>query len=126
MKSELYEFACKVIQEKCLNHGDSFKVFNVQSKTRYGFLVDSKGCPDLQWIDFDNPLSNKDMLDYELFEHKVLDEYKIDHIPDGWRKVKGALTAPIGWVWYCNGKSRFSGNKEYEHALVPEELTKVE
>ena len=37
-------------------------------------------------------------------------------MPDGWREVKGALTAPIGYVWIWNGKSIFSD--EYRHALL--------
>jgi hypothetical protein len=40
----------------------------------------------------------------------------LDSIPTGWIKVKGATTAPEGYSWYSNGKSRFSG--EYECALV--------
>lgn len=48
-----------------------------------------------------------------------MDALKIDSIPEGWKPIRGAQTAPLGWVWICNGKSRFGG--EYEHALVPEE-----
>lgn len=45
-------------------------------------------------------------------------ERYLDHIPPGWKKVKGAETAPKGYSWYTNGKSRFGG--EYECALVKE------
>ena len=38
----------------------------------------------------------------------------LDSIPEGWTKVKGAVTAPAGYEWYSNGK----GLKEYESALV--------
>lgn len=41
---------------------------------------------------------------------------KLDRLPKGWKALEGATTAPKGWVWASNGKSRFSG--EYEHALV--------
>ena len=41
---------------------------------------------------------------------------RYDEMPDGWREVKGALTAPIGYVWIWNGKSIFSD--EYRHALL--------
>lgn len=28
------------------------------------------------------------------------------------------MTAPSGWRWANNGKSRFGKNKQYRHALV--------
>lgn len=37
-------------------------------------------------------------------------------MPDGWTEIKGAMTAPVGYIWICNNKSRFSG--EYEQALL--------
>ena len=40
----------------------------------------------------------------------------LDALPEGWRYIEGALTAPTGFRWACNGKSRFS--PEYRHALV--------
>lgn len=53
----------------------------------------------------------------------MIDSFKIDHIPDGWREIKSANTAPDGWVWFCNGKSRFANEwRDYRHALVPERL----
>ena len=42
--------------------------------------------------------------------------YVLDALPEGWRYIEGALTAPNGFRWACNGKSRFS--PEYRHALV--------
>lgn len=39
-----------------------------------------------------------------------------ESIPIGWKVIKGATTAPLGYVWISNGKSRFSG--EYEHGLL--------
>jgi len=33
-------------------------------------------------------------------------------VPKGWRKTKGATTAPMGFAWYSNGKSRFSGERK--------------
>jgi len=36
----------------------------------------------------------------------------LDEVPEGWKKIEGALTAPKGYEWYSNGKSRFSG--EYQ------------
>lgn len=35
--------------------------------------------------------------------------------PKGWRKLKGAATAPVGSAWYSNNKSRFS--KDYKSGL---------
>lgn len=43
----------------------------------------------------------------------------LDHLPEGWRYLEGATTAPLGYRWACNNKSRFGG--EYRHALVKEE-----
>ena len=40
----------------------------------------------------------------------------LDALPEGWRYIEGALTAPTGFRWACNGKSRFSPG--YRHALV--------
>jgi hypothetical protein len=37
-------------------------------------------------------------------------------LPKGWRIIEGAMTAPRGYIWICNNKSRFS--KEYESALL--------
>lgn len=39
-----------------------------------------------------------------------------DSLPDGWKYLNGATTAPNGYRWASNGKSRFSA--EYRHALV--------
>lgn len=47
---------------------------------------------------------------------KILEENKVfDGIPEGWKVLEGATTAPTGYVWIWNGKSRFGG--EYERAL---------
>lgn len=41
----------------------------------------------------------------------------LDALPAGWRWIRcGCTTAPRGYAWACNGKSRFS--PEYRHALV--------
>ena len=40
----------------------------------------------------------------------------LDALPEGWRYIEGALTAPTGFRWACNGKSRFSPG--YRHVLV--------
>ena len=44
----------------------------------------------------------------------------LNHIPEGWRLLLGAMTAPRGYRWVFNGESLFSGKRE--RALVPEEL----
>ena len=43
-------------------------------------------------------------------------EGHLESVPECWVKIKGACTAPKGYSWYSNGKSRFGG--EYECALV--------
>lgn len=40
-------------------------------------------------------------------------------LPKGWRYLDGATTAPNGFRWASNGKSRFSA--DYHHALVKAE-----
>lgn len=43
-------------------------------------------------------------------ENKILYTATIyGSIPDGWTVMDGALTAPVGYVWIHNGKSRFGG-----------------
>ncbi len=37
-------------------------------------------------------------------------------MPEGWKTIFGAMTAPNGFKWICNGKSIF--NSEYEKALL--------
>ena len=37
-----------------------------------------------------------------------------------WKEIHGAMTAPVGYVWYHNSKSIFSG--EYKHALLKKTL----
>lgn len=37
-------------------------------------------------------------------------------IPEGWGKLKGAVTAPKGYVWIWNRKSRFNG--QYQRGLL--------
>lgn len=45
---------------------------------------------------------------------------RFDKLPDGWRYIDGAKTAPRGWRWASNGMSRFGRDKAYRHALVRE------
>lgn len=33
-------------------------------------------------------------------------------MPLGWKKIVGAMTAPRGSVWICNGESYFSGKRK--------------
>ena len=42
----------------------------------------------------------------------------LDRLSKGWRYLDGATTAPLGYRWACNGRSRFGG--EYRSALVKE------
>lgn len=37
-------------------------------------------------------------------------------MPDGWRVLTGATTAPVGYKWITNGKPLFT--KEYQQALL--------
>ena len=40
----------------------------------------------------------------------------LNKIPTGWKKIEGALTAPNGYDWYNNCKSRFKPG--YKSALI--------
>ena len=44
----------------------------------------------------------------------------LDELPDGWRYLKGATTAPNGWRWAGHGSlfTSVTGGEPYEHALV--------
>lgn len=33
-------------------------------------------------------------------------------MPFGWKKIAGAMTAPHGSIWICNGESYFSGKRK--------------
>lgn len=46
----------------------------------------------------------------EIHKNKILEQ-----LPEGWKKFD-APTAPNGWSWCNNGKSRFS--KEYKNGLI--------
>ena len=37
---------------------------------------------------------------------------RLNSVPDGWKPVENATTAPKGYTWYSNNKSRFSGERE--------------
>ena len=47
-----------------------------------------------------------------------VDTEVLDKVPDGWVVLDRALTAPRGYVFVCNRKTRWGG--EYRHALAPE------
>lgn len=48
---------------------------------------------------------------------RLLERVKVFYqMPDGWKEIKGALTAPNGYIWIFNRKSIFS--KEYQQALL--------
>ena len=36
----------------------------------------------------------------------------IEELPDGWKRVEGALTAPNGYIVVSNNKSHFGGDRE--------------
>ena len=47
---------------------------------------------------------------------KFPDVPRYDTMPSGWKEIRGATTAPNGYVWINNRKSVFS--EEYRHALL--------
>ena len=48
---------------------------------------------------------------------QLLEQFTVYFVmPDGWKEIMGAQTAPSGYVWIFNGKSIFSS--EYRHALL--------
>ena len=60
--------------------------------------------------------------DLDYWKEKNVNIYDVK--PEGWEKLEGATTAPDGYSWYSNGKSRFG--EEYENALVNEESSKIQ
>ena len=44
----------------------------------------------------------------------------LDHVPEGWRVIGGAIEHPPGLRWIDNRKSRFG--TERKRALVPEDV----
>ena len=61
---------------------------------------------------------------YSIDYWKEQDVKILDEKPEGWIKLDGSTTAPNGYEWYSNGKSRFDG--KYDHALVNEETSKYQ
>jgi hypothetical protein len=59
-----------------------------------------------------NNMKNHDVLSL-LGDPKVA---KLETLPEGWRRNEKAMTAPRGWYWADNGKSRFKPG--FEHALI--------
>lgn len=51
-----------------------------------------------------------------VYKNKEYDVF--NKLPNGWSIVKGATTAPVGYRWIHNGKSRFS--KERKLAFLKE------
>ena len=46
---------------------------------------------------------------------------KLNELPKGWKYTEGAQTAPDGYRWANNGKSRFRSG--YERALIKKKDT---
>ena len=65
----------------------------------------------VEWSDFYHIAKEK-------YPNLIYDNfYKVkSHLPNGWKKLEGTLTAPNGYYWASNGKSFF--DKDYESALV--------
>lgn len=47
-----------------------------------------------------------------------------DTMPEGWRMVDGATTAPKGYAWIYNGQSRFSGQRRHALLIINNQLNK--
>lgn len=45
----------------------------------------------------------------------------LDELPEGWRWLDGATTAPNGYKWAAHGSLfwRTNGKERYEHAIIP-------
>lgn len=55
-------------------------------------------------------------MDYKDTTMRFPDVPIYDTMPDWWVEIRGATTAPNGYVWINNRKSIFT--KEYRHALL--------
>lgn len=49
-------------------------------------------------------------MNIKTFKNKQYPVY--DKLPKGWVIIKGATTAPCGYKWISNNKSRFSGERK--------------
>ena len=70
---------------------------------------------EVPWWERDD---NADEYDEEDEANEVLEYFKkagvdiIDKMPEGWKETKGSTTAPLGYKWVDNNKSRFGGERQ--------------
>lgn len=105
------------------------------------------GQPETKDKQSDTPAEKEGELKTKKFTQKMKSgkekEYEyVDEVPKGFKKLEGAMTAPLGYTWYHNGKSiidkerktilvkdKVNNNKEQDMALLEEIkklITKVE
>lgn len=49
----------------------------------------------------------------------------VDSLPDGWKEDKRATTAPNGYVWVTNGKSRFGSERKAALMKIPTQTAPI-
>jgi hypothetical protein len=107
---------------------------NRRSKKPKGILVtlaevlereDSKNVKAIKYVDKDGkdintikPMLTAPVLFFEVREGGLLfiKLWVENEMPNGWKVITGALTAPVGFEWISNGKSLF--DKNYQRALL--------
>lgn len=53
-----------------------------------------------------------------MMEGDNMDILIYNEIPKGWEILNGAQTAPKGYAWIWNKKSRFGASKDFQHGLL--------
>lgn len=97
------------------------KIREIQSTPSYKKKMDEAVEELNKKYDYNNKKGSNEKYTVDYFKEKGVDVK--DKIPEGWQKLEGATTAPKGYEWYSNGKSRFGG--EYKNALIKTSETKT-
>ena len=61
---------------------------------------------------FREEFKEKNKKNSEMLNKSWSQEDVIEELPEGWKRVEGALTAPNGYIVVSNNKSRFGGDRE--------------
>lgn len=118
----------EVAQELKRRTGRGFSAASTESEIKEALLKaksDSKGDLDIKKTTVKMKSGKTKEIEY------------VDSVPEGYKKLEGAMTAPLGYTWYHNGKSiidkerktilvkdKVNNNKEQDMALI-EELKKL-
>ena len=116
-KVKIKEIDNKIANNKTLTEEEfTKKIREIQSRPSYKQKMD-EAVSELNKKYGEKGKNSNEKYSIDYFKQKGV-EIK-DSVPEGYVKLEGATTAPKGYEWYSNGKSRFGG--EYKNALVKKE-----